>query len=120
MGASVGVRAATLGDSAGIRELAIELGMGATSQRAYNIWCRDFSRWSAVATDHTGQIVGFLIAYPRPARPEHLFIWQLGGSDRHRRRSYRGRISGACVRRRDCKNRVHSRHTPGFCGACHC
>lgn len=44
---------------------------------AYLLLCRDFAATSLVA-ERDGALVGFVIGYRRPARPDTLFVWQVG------------------------------------------
>ena len=53
------------------------------SSYAYMLFCRDFADTCRVATAD-GDVVGFVLGYRRPARPNCLFIWQVAVDERHR------------------------------------
>jgi L-2,4-diaminobutyric acid acetyltransferase len=51
-------------------------GLDVNSTYAYHLWCRDFADTSVVVRGPEG-IVGFVTGYRPPARPAHLFVWQV-------------------------------------------
>lgn len=55
------------------------------SPYSYVLWCRDFSRTSAVARSDDG-IRGFVNGYVRPDDPSTLFVWQIAVDRRCRAR----------------------------------
>lgn len=70
----------TVGDGASIWELVRDCGvLDVNSCYAYLLICRDFSATSMVATQEN-QLRGFVAAYRPPARPNVLFVWQVGVS----------------------------------------
>ncbi|WP_082393080.1 diaminobutyrate acetyltransferase [Nocardia arizonensis] len=61
------------------------------SSYAYLLWCRDFASTSLVA-EVDGRVVGFVIGYLRPERPDTVFVWQVAVD-----RGQRGRGTGAAL-----------------------
>jgi len=59
--------------------------LDSNSPYAYLLLCTDFSEAGAVA-EADGEIVGFLVGYRPPTRPETYFVWQIAVAD-----AYRGR-----------------------------
>lgn len=72
------VRPAETSDGAAIWTLAEELdSLESNSAYAYLLLCRDFGDSCRVAVDD-GRVVGFVVGYRPPRRPETLFVWQVG------------------------------------------
>lgn len=67
----------TTRDAAAIWSLASSTNeLDANSSYAYLLWCRDFARTSVVAKID-GSVVGFVIGFLRPTRPDTVFVWQV-------------------------------------------
>ncbi|MCA9060940.1 MAG: diaminobutyrate acetyltransferase [Planctomycetaceae bacterium] len=72
------IRPATLEDAASVWRLVRDSGMlDLNSVYLYLLLCRDFSATCLVA-ERGGRLVGFVTAYHPPARPQVLFVWQIG------------------------------------------
>lgn len=84
------IRAPQAGDAAAICELVRATpALDANSAYTYLLLCTDFAATSAVA-EEDGRVVGFVVGYRPPGRPEALFVWQVAvGKDQ------RGRGLGA-------------------------
>jgi L-2,4-diaminobutyric acid acetyltransferase len=65
---------------------------------AYLLWCRDFSRTSAVAR-LDGVIVGFVTGFLRPDDPETLLVWQVAVDASHRGGGVAGKLLNHLVDR---------------------
>jgi len=52
--------------------------LDANSPYCYLLLCTDFAATSLVAVTGEERVVGFVAAYRPPARPETLFVWQIG------------------------------------------
>jgi len=75
---AIEVRNAQVSDAASIWQLVTECEvLDTNSCYAYLLICRDFSATSLVAT-RGDAVVGFVTAYIPPARPDVLFVWQVG------------------------------------------
>lgn len=61
------------------------------SSYAYLLWAEDFAETSAVATVD-GQVVGFVIGYLRPQRPDTLLIWQIAVDGSQRGKGLAGKL----------------------------
>jgi len=86
------MRSPQLGDAAEIWRLAKESRvLDTNSSYAYLLWCRDFPGTTVVA-EVDGKIVGFVIGYLRPERPDTVFVWQVAVSA-----SQRGRGTGTAL-----------------------
>lgn len=57
--------------------------LDSNSPYAYLLLCTDFSDTGAVA-EANGEIVGFVLGYRPPARPETYFVWQIALADAYR------------------------------------
>ncbi|MFF8959811.1 diaminobutyrate acetyltransferase [Streptomyces sp. NPDC014894] len=57
-------------------------GLDGNSPYFYVLWFRDFADCSLLATVDD-EIVGFLIGYRRPERPDTYFVWQTAVNPRH-------------------------------------
>lgn len=74
----IDVRAAETTDGAAIWALAEELdSLETNSAYAYLLLCRDFGDSCRVAFADD-RLVGFVVGYRPPRRPETLFVWQVG------------------------------------------
>lgn len=65
---------------------------------AYLLWCRDFSRTSAVAR-FDGAVVGFVTGFLRPQDPETLLVWQVAVDAAHRGGGVAGKLLNHLVDR---------------------
>ncbi|MEE6272862.1 diaminobutyrate acetyltransferase [Georgenia sp. MJ206] len=61
------------------------------SSYAYLLFCRDFAGTCRIATTD-GDVVGFVLAYRRPTRPDCLFVWQIAVDEHHRGRGLSTRL----------------------------
>jgi L-2,4-diaminobutyric acid acetyltransferase len=76
----IDVRHPVPADAAAIHRLIrIEGGLDLNSLYCYLLLCTDFSRTSLVASV-AGDVIGFVVAYRPPPRPDSLFVWQVGVS----------------------------------------
>lgn len=86
------LRPPRVGDGAEIWRIAKESRvLDVNSSYAYLLWCRDFAGTSLVA-ESGGRVVGFVIGYLRPDRPDTVFVWQVAVD-----RSQRGRGTGTAL-----------------------
>lgn len=67
------------------------------SSYAYLLFCRDFARTCRVALVGD-EVVGFVLGYRRPERPDCLFVWQVGVDERYRGRGISSRLLDDLVR----------------------
>lgn len=77
----------TLDDGPGLYQLAsntTELDLN--SPYMYLLLVRDFAETCRIVLDPSGNVVGYVLAYRRPAKPDTLFIWQIAVD-----RAYRGK-----------------------------
>jgi L-2,4-diaminobutyric acid acetyltransferase len=80
------IRTPRASDAAGVWRLVRESGvLDANSPYAYLLLCTDFAETSAVAEGPEG-VAGFVVGYRPPARPDTVFVWQVGVADTHRGR----------------------------------
>ena len=63
---------------------------------AYLLLARDFAATSRIAVQD-GETVGFVLAYLRPAAPDHLFVWQIAVDESQRGRRIAARLLDALV-----------------------
>ncbi|MBH0780402.1 diaminobutyrate acetyltransferase [Nocardia bovistercoris] len=86
------LRSPRVGDGARIWRIAKDSRvLDVNSSYAYVLWCRDFAATSLVA-EVEGRVVGFVIGYLRPDRPDTVFVWQVAVD-----RGQRGRGTGAAL-----------------------
>ncbi|MDF3285489.1 diaminobutyrate acetyltransferase [Gordonia sp. N1V] len=83
------LRRVTTADAPAIIDIARTAGLDTNSPYIYGLWCHDFSEYTAVAADDD-HVAGFIMCYPRPAQPDHLFIWQAGVLPAYRGRGLAG------------------------------
>jgi L-2,4-diaminobutyric acid acetyltransferase len=89
----------SISDGAAIWRIARDSGkLDLNSSYAYLMWCHDFASTSAVARAD-GEVVGFVIGYLRPARPDTLVIWQIAVDASQRGRGTAGALLDALVGR---------------------
>jgi len=67
------------------------------SAYAYLLLCRDFGDSCRVAVAD-GELLGFVVGYRPPRRPETLFVWQIGVHPRARGRGVASRLLRELVR----------------------
>ncbi|MET4050530.1 MULTISPECIES: diaminobutyrate acetyltransferase [unclassified Rhodococcus (in: high G+C Gram-positive bacteria)] len=72
------LRNVTPNDASAIFRIARTVELDMNSHYIYTLWCRDYSEYTAIALDDNGGVLGFIMCYPRPSDPDHLFIWQAG------------------------------------------
>ncbi|GAB3461178.1 diaminobutyrate acetyltransferase [Actinophytocola sediminis] len=68
------------------------------SSYAYLMWCHDFADTSAVARVDD-DVVGFVIGYRRPTRPDTVVVWQIAVDSSQRGRGTAGALLDALVGR---------------------
>jgi L-2,4-diaminobutyric acid acetyltransferase len=68
------------------------------SSYAYLLWCHDFADTSAVARVGD-EVVGFVIGYRRPSRPDTVVVWQIAVDASQRGRGTAGALLDALVER---------------------
>lgn len=72
--------------------------LDANSSYAYFMACRNFAATSVVA-EVDGEVAGMVTAYPLPADPQRLFVWQVGVRDAFQGRGIaRGMIESILAR----------------------
>lgn len=59
-------------------------GLELNTAYAYVLLADDLSATSSVADGPDGDLAGFVLGFRRPARPDTLFVWQVGVSPAHR------------------------------------
>ncbi len=85
-------RAPIADDGAAIWQLVHDGGeLDLNSPYAYLLLCTDFAETSIVAEDDDG-LLGFVLSYRPPSRPDALFVWQVGVAPRARRRGLGRRL----------------------------
>ena len=67
-------------------------GLDQNSPYAYMLAGLHFADTSVVATDPTGSVAGFVIAYRPPAPDNSVFVWQVAVADAHRGQGLAGRM----------------------------
>lgn len=78
------LRKPVLKDGANIYKLANSVGnLDVNSCYSYLLMCQKFADTCTVAS-HKDEIIGFVIAFLDPQRPEVLFVWQIAVSDKFR------------------------------------
>ena len=78
MSDDIGFRNPTAGDAAEIYRLIGEIGtLERNTCYAYVLLCSHFAP-GAVVAEHRGRIVGFVLGYRPPTRPDAAFVWQVG------------------------------------------
>lgn len=73
----------TIEDGAGTWDLVDRSTLDTNSPYAYVLWGDHFSSTSRVARVD-GEVVGFVMGYRVPERPDVLFVWQVGVAESHR------------------------------------
>ncbi|PRX50327.1 L-2,4-diaminobutyric acid acetyltransferase [Prauserella shujinwangii] len=68
------------------------------SSYAYLLWCNDFADTSVVARVD-GEVVGFVLGYRRPSRPESGLVWQVAVDASQRGRGLAGKLLDALFAR---------------------
>ncbi|MFD7546469.1 diaminobutyrate acetyltransferase [Streptomyces sp. NPDC059578] len=109
-------------DGAAVWRIARDSGtLDLNSSYSYLLWCRDFADTSVVARDGSGQPVGFITGYVRPAHPGTLVVWQVAVDAAHRGRGLAAalldgltaRVAADLASAPFALNRVETTITPG-------
>ncbi len=96
--ATIHFRAPTVADGAEIWRVVNESGvLDPNSCYMYLLLCKDFADTCVVA-ECEGRVVGFVTGYRPPARPEAIFLWQVGVDGSMRGRGMGKRLLGAFLR----------------------
>jgi len=89
-------RTLRLDDGRAVYELVTESGvLEPNSAYAYLLLCDDFGHAGVLAERPDGKPVGFVVGYRPPARPEALFVWQVGVHSSTRGQGVGGRLLDA-------------------------
>jgi L-2,4-diaminobutyric acid acetyltransferase len=67
----------------------------------YVLFSRDFSDTGLVAEAEDGQLAGFIVGHHPPARPDAVFVWQIGVAPWMRRQGLAKRMLQALVAQQD-------------------
>jgi L-2,4-diaminobutyric acid acetyltransferase len=79
-------------DAARVAALVEKTGvLDVNSPYAYLLLCTDFAQTGAVA-EEAGEVVGFVLGYRPPGRPEAYFVWQVAVSEDQRGCGLAGRM----------------------------
>ncbi len=65
----------------------------------YVLFARDFSNTGVVAETSDGELAGFVVGHHPPARPDAVFVWQIGVAPWMRRQGLARRMLDALVAR---------------------
>lgn len=82
---------ATPADGAAMWELADQSTLDSNSPYAYIMWADYFGLTSRVAHDDVG-LIGFVMGFRPPEKPDTLFVWQVGVSPRARKTGLASRL----------------------------
>ncbi len=94
---AVAFRAPTATDARAIHALVRASGvLDVNSPYAYLLLCTDFADTGVVA-QRGGALAGFVLGYRPPARPEAVFVWQVGVDAAERGRGLAGRLLRALM-----------------------
>lgn len=86
------IGAPSIADGAAIWRIARDSrALDLNSSYAYLLWCRDFAETSAVARVD-GEVVGFVIGFIRPERPDTVVVWQIAVDESQRGSGLGGRL----------------------------
>ncbi|MGH3860796.1 diaminobutyrate acetyltransferase [Actinokineospora sp.] len=86
------IGAPSIADGAAIWRIARDSrALDLNSSYAYLLWCRDFAETSAVARVD-GEVVGFVIGFVRPRRPDTVVVWQIAVDESQRGSGLGGRL----------------------------
>lgn len=92
------IRRPVAADGAAVWRLARDLdSLETNSAYAYLLLCRDFGDSSRVALEGD-RLLGFVVGYRPPRRPETVFVWQVGVHPEARGRGLAGRLLRELVR----------------------
>lgn len=96
---ALNLRSPTINDAKSMWQLVGETGvLDQNSAYLYLLLCRDFSD-SCLVGEVDGKVVGFVTAYRLPARPDVLFVWQVGVAESMQRRGVALRLLTELVNR---------------------
>ena len=100
------LRAPTVDDGAALWALARDVGLDRNSPYAYVMWADHFAGTSVVARRDggagdgvDGPVVGFVLGFAVPERPDATFVWQVGVADGARGGGVAGRMLDALLAR---------------------
>ena len=100
-GPDVVFRRARRPDGAGMWRLVEEMGgLELNSAYFYVLFCTDFAD-SCVVAEVDGRLAGFVVGYRPPARPDSVFVWQIGVAPWMRRQGLAGRLLEALLDQQD-------------------
>jgi diaminobutyrate acetyltransferase len=101
-GDGVVMRDATLDDGAAMFELVKKAGvLDENSAYAYLMMADHFSETCVVA-ERNGEMIGFIIGFVPPSRPDTVFVWQIGVSPTARRMGLGKRMLNELIARDAC------------------
>lgn len=87
-------------DGAAMWRLVKEMGtLELNSAYFYVLFARDFADTGVVAETSDGRLAGFIAGHHPPARPDAVFVWQIGVAPRMRRQGLGHRMLDALVDR---------------------
>jgi L-2,4-diaminobutyric acid acetyltransferase len=90
-------------DAAAIWRLLTEIGdLERNSAYAYLLLCSHFADTGVVAVTDRGDIVGFVLGYRPPTRPDSVFVWQVGVAPPGRGQGLAGRMLDHLLARPGC------------------
>lgn len=99
---TVSIRPATPSDGAEMWRLVKEgVGLDENSSYAYLLLCKLFSA-TCLAARRRGELVGFVIGFRPPERPQAVFVWQIGVAPQCRGQGLASRLLDALVERPSC------------------
>lgn len=94
------IRDAGPADAVGVHALVLRAGtLEANSAYCYLLLCDHF-RDTAVVAESEGEIIGVVVGYRPPTRPEVIFVWQVGVDPAHRGMGLGRALLSAFVRTR--------------------
>lgn len=89
---SIALRAARPEDGAALHALVARIGTLELNSAYCYVLCADHFRDTSVVAELDGQLVGLVIGYRPPTRPEALFVWQVGVAPEARRLGLAGTL----------------------------
>ncbi len=92
-------RAARPEDGAAMWRLVQDMGgLELNTAYFYVLFCIDFAETCVVAEADNGELAGFVLGHRPPARPDTVFVWQVGVAPWMRRQGLAGRLLEALLR----------------------